>query len=141
MTDLDLARKLASRRLPADELRDRRQGARALRVDRATPGVSGWGLSAPAIYALPFGAISAISIGPSVNSPTSAFRVSSRRYPPALAIDRALLQDRRDDDRGGQLAHGDSRRLPGARTDSEHRSDDRRDAKEIAPVGESPPLA
>ena len=30
--------------------------------------------------------ISAISIGPSVNSPASAFRVSSRRYPPALVI-------------------------------------------------------
>ena len=30
--------------------------------------------------------LSAISIGPSVNSPTSAFRVSSRKYPPALAI-------------------------------------------------------
>jgi hypothetical protein len=30
--------------------------------------------------------ITAISIGPSVNSPASAFRVSSRKYPPGLAI-------------------------------------------------------
>ena len=30
--------------------------------------------------------ISAISFGPSVNSPASAFRVSSRKYPPGLAI-------------------------------------------------------
>src|SRR5271154_850041 len=47
---------------------------------------------------------------------------------------RAPLQDRRDDDRGGQFAHCDLRRLPGAGADSEHRADDRRDAKEIAPV-------
>jgi len=47
---------------------------------------------------------------------------------------RAPLQDRRDDDRGGKFAHCDLRRLPGAGADSEHRADDRRDAKEIAPV-------
>ena len=78
--------------------------------------------------------ISAISIGPSVNSPASAFRVSSRKYPPALAIAAPFCRIAATTIAAGSSPMTDLRRLPGAGADSEHRADDRRDAKEIAPV-------